>query len=121
MDIILRDIILWGHHGVSALEQQTGTEFKVDITLSLRNDQKPEQLEDTVDYVRVYEILKREFDQPEQLLETLVHRVSDAIIQPFKTQIASLHISILKIDAPIPGFNGKVGVSLEKKIDPSSP
>lgn len=113
-------MVLWGYHGVSSLEAKCGTEFKIDMTLSLIEKEEYSVLTDTVDYVKVHEMVKEEFDRPEMLLESLVKRICDSVMQRFPEQIARIQITILKIGAPILGFSGQVGVSFDTKNSTTS-
>lgn len=114
MQIILKDIIIFGYHGVHPLENKVGTNFKVNLWIDIE-DKKICQLEDTIDYAEVFELLKKEFYQTEKLLEVLAERIIDAVVLKFK-HILHIEIEILKIDPPIPSFSGMVGIKKSKNI-----
>lgn len=115
MDIILKDIRLFGYHGVTELEQLSGTTFCIDLYISINIDVTNETIElsDTIDYSTVYELLKIEFAQPEQLLETLGNRISQKILNTFNLA-NQVEITIMKLNAPIAGLEGQVGIKLKK-------
>jgi dihydroneopterin aldolase len=116
MEIILKDINLFGYHGVTDLERISGTEFCINISIVLKsNEQNPIiQLSDTIDYSDVFTLLKVEFAKPEQLLEVLANRIASEIEKKFKLA-QSVELSIMKVNAPIAGLNGQVGVKIIKK------
>ena len=115
MQIILKDILLFGYHGVHPMEQKTGTHFKINLIIEM-DDKKVVDLNDTIDYTEVYNLLKHSFHQTEQLLEVLADKIIDAISSKFK-HILHIEIEILKIDPPIPSFQGMVGVKKIKKVN----
>lgn len=115
MQIILKDLILFGYHGVHPLEKKVGTPFNMNITIELAINQSIISLENTLDYAKVYETVKREFNQVEDLLEVLLERIISAI-QQLSKQITVIDITLEKLNAPITGFKGKVGVRLIKSF-----
>ncbi|MEY3348561.1 MAG: Dihydroneopterin aldolase [Bacteroidota bacterium] len=115
MQIILKDILLFGYHGVHPMEQKTGTHFKINLIIEV-DDKKVVDLNDTIDYTEVYNSLKHSFHQTERLLEVLADKIIDAISSKFK-QILHIEIEILKLDPPIPSFQGAVGIKKSKKLN----
>lgn len=104
-----------GHHGVTELERKVGTAFCIDLVINIEKHPQVEtlQLSDTIDYSIVYELLKNEFSRSEHLLESLGNRIIDKILNTFTTA-NRVEITILKLNAPIIGIEGKVGVKISK-------
>jgi dihydroneopterin aldolase len=115
MQILLKDILLFGYHGVHPLENKVGTNFKIDLTLDVR-DVVVKNIEDTIDYEKVYLLLKNEFGTTEQLLEVLAERIIEKISATFNG-ILQIELTIIKINPPIPSFEGMVGVKKSKKLN----
>jgi dihydroneopterin aldolase len=115
MQIILKDVVLFGYHGVHALERKVGTQFRINILIDLHRPDPIKQLEDTVDYATIFAILKTEFQKTESILEVLLERLMVAF-KSFCHGVASIDISIVKINPPIAGFQGEVGVRLKKEF-----
>ncbi|MFN5423039.1 MAG: dihydroneopterin aldolase [bacterium] len=115
MEIILRDIKLMGYHGVTELERKAGTDFCIDIVIKMNEHSENgiSQLSDTIDYSSVYSLLSNEFAIPEQLLETLAVRIVNKILSAFSTA-QQVELTILKVNAPIAGLDGKVGIKFKK-------
>lgn len=113
MQIILKDVILFGYHGVHPLEKKVGTPFCINICIDLKTEQKIVSIADTLDYASVYNTVKSEFKQVEDLLEILLERIAHSI-SALSKNINKIDISIEKLNAPISGFNGKVGVRIIK-------
>ena len=115
MQIVLKDIELFGFHGVHPLENKLGTTFKIDLLIETK-DKNIQQLSDTIDYEKVFLILKEEFSKTEQLLEVLADRIISKIISVF-SDISMVEICIFKINPPISSFQGKVGIKKSKKLN----
>lgn len=115
MQILLKDILLFAYHGVHPLENKIGTHFKVNLIIEIGED-KVVELNDTIDYAEVFALLKQEFSKTEKLLEVLADRILDEMALKFK-QILHIEIEILKLDPPIPSFQGAVGIKKSKKIN----
>lgn len=110
MQILLKDIQLFGFHGVTPLENRCGTLFSVDMVITLKNNMPITVLEETVDYMRVYHILKTEFKKTTMLLEVLADTVLLQVLKRFSPQIDEAEITIFKINAAVEGFQGRLGV-----------
>ncbi len=115
MQVILKDLFLFGYHGVHPLEKKVGTSFTMNITIGLAVSQSIISIEDTLDYARVYETVKREFNLVEDLLEVLLERIISSI-KKLSKHITDIDITLEKLNAPIPGFKGKVGVRITKSF-----
>jgi dihydroneopterin aldolase len=116
MNIILKDIKLFGYHGVHPLENTCGTEFIVNIIIGVDNKQPIKTLSDTIDYADAYQLMKQVFSATEQLLEVVAEKIFIAIAERFPIA-ADIEISILKSNPPIDGFMGQVGVQLKKRTN----
>jgi dihydroneopterin aldolase len=87
----------------------------MNITIDLAVSQNIISIDDTLDYVRVYETVKREFNLVEDLLEVLLERIISSI-QQLSKHITNIDITLEKLNAPIPGFKGRVGVRITKSF-----
>ena len=111
--ICLNKLKFFAYHGVHAEEALIGTDFEVSVSIVLNAPEIVQELNDTINYVTVYEIIKRHFAQPEKLLETLAQNITQEI-QKIDNRITSINITIDKINAPISNFIGTVGVTYLK-------
>jgi dihydroneopterin aldolase len=96
-------------HGLYEEEKVKGGEFVLNLSAGL-NIQAVDALSDTVDYVSVYELVKKRMDVPTSLLETIVIDIAQQILAQFSI-VQEVQISIKKLHPPITGFKGSVGVS----------
>ena len=115
MQILLKDVTLFGLHGVHPLEKKVGTPFRINIQIDLDPGLSIQSLNDTLDYAEVFATLKKEFQVTEDLLEVLIERIITSIAL-LSSNIKTIDISIIKLNAPISGFQGEVGVSMQKHI-----
>ena len=115
MQILLKDVILFGLHGVHPLEKKVGTTFRINIQIDLDPSVSVQSLSDTLDYAEVFATLKKEFQVTENLLEVLIERIIVSIAL-LSSNIKTIDISIIKLNAPITGFQGEVGVRKQKHI-----
>ena len=115
--IQVKDLMVQGNHGLYEGEQKTGNTYQVDLSVQYEEGVASfEKLSSTVNYVELYEIIRQRMDTPAALLEKLC----DDIIKRVKRQfpfIKEATISVIKLQAPIENFQGKVGVTLHKVFD----
>lgn len=117
ISIELSGLRFYSRHGLFAEEKQIGNEFLFELTLSYQSPKDPiTKLEDTINYVPVYEIVKTYMDQPTPLLETVIMQIADALKNTYP-QLKKINISLKKLYPPIVSFPGSVGVKLEREYD----
>lgn len=113
--IRLNKMKLFAYHGVHSEETIVGTDFEVSVAISFAEQKKIVALEDTINYVAVFEIVKKHFEVPTQLLETLAQNISEEIYK-VDNRITSINIAIEKLNAPICNFTGTVGINYSKSF-----
>lgn len=113
-NIELRDIHLYSHHGVLEQERNIGAWFTIDITLGIENHQCAitDNLEDTINYAEVYDIIYKEMSQPSNLLEHVCNRILNRIFNTFAT-VSDAKITLCKDTPPMGGDRLKAAVTLE--------
>jgi 7,8-dihydroneopterin aldolase/epimerase/oxygenase len=118
MTITLSGVVLTGVHGLYAEEKLLGNEFRLDLNLSYNiREEVISSIDHTIDYVKVYELVKLEFDKPEALLESLAMRMGAVLKQNFP-QVRAIEISIQKLHPPLLSFRGSTGVTYKKEFRP---
>lgn len=110
-EISLENLILRGNHGVFPQERTVGNDFQVDLKVAIPMPAgiEHDELDDTISYADLYDVLKSEFDIPSRLLEHVCLRVAKKIRQRWPL-VQSGEIKIVKLTPPIPGFNGQAAV-----------
>ena len=113
----LHNLLFSGHHGVFKEELATGNTFEVHLDVLYDEKDRPfGNLDSVVNYVNLFAIVKQRMHQPSPLLE----KIADEIIVKIKALypfIKEVVISIYKLQAPIGNFQGKAGITLQKKFD----
>ncbi|MBO3662931.1 dihydroneopterin aldolase [Microbacterium sp. NEAU-LLB] len=106
MQIALKGLRVFGHHGVFDFERQNGQEFVIDVDLTLTDEAAAraaatDDVAETVHYGEMAEqIAAIVAGEPVNLIETLAKRISDALTEDPK--IASAGVTVHKPHAPIP-------------------
>jgi dihydroneopterin aldolase len=85
MTIELVGLVLFGHHGYLEAERRLGQRFLVDVWVDVDDAAvASDDIEDTVDYRHVAELVREVFAGPERLLlERLAGAVADGILERF--------------------------------------
>jgi len=108
--IELKNLLFFAYHGLYAEEKKTGNQFEVILTVDfIPGTDIITDMTSTVNYEQLYALLKAEMLKPRDLLETLIMEVAEHIHLSFP-QITKVEISITKLQPPIVGFTGTVGV-----------
>ena len=113
--IKLTNIRTYSYHGCLAEEAAIGSDYRVDIEIKtdLRKSAISDQLEDTVDYVFLNQVVKEEMAIRAQLLEQVAHRI---IVRIFKESaaVSCILIRVSKINPPIGGDVEMVTIEMEE-------
>ena len=111
--IYLNNLHFHAYHGLFEEEKIIGNEFIVNVEIVLLNEQIISDLKQSIDYSKVYEIIKDLMNTPTPLLETIVANISDAIYT-YNNNIKEISIKIEKKHPPIQNLIGNVAVSYKK-------
>ena len=114
LTISLNKLHFFAYHGLYAEEKKIGAEFEVSLSVSFQPEDKVTALDETVNYQKLYSLVKTEMKKPKELLETLVMEVAQAIHLSFPL-IKKIEISITKLEVPISGFTGNVAAKYYKE------
>lgn len=97
-------MMFYGYHGVYPYERQHGQRLYFDLELSLALDLagKSDDLTKTVDYTKVYDVVKGIVENEQyQLLEALAEKIAQEIL--LFPAIQSVKIKVRKPLVPVPG------------------
>ena len=113
--IYLNKARFYAHHGCMEEEGVVGGNYVVDVVVEfdLSLVEKSRALKDTVDYVEVFNCVKKEMKKPAKLLETLLERTVSSL-KKIHPSITSVDVKIEKINPPVGGDVGSVAIS--KKV-----
>ena len=111
--IHLRGLEFYAHHGVLPEEQVLGQRFLIDMDIfsDLRKAGSTDQVEDTIHYGEVYQVIKACVTGDRyQLLEHLAEEIAQRVLEQFAC--ASVRVEVHKPQAPIPGIFRDVSVEI---------
>jgi len=105
----------YSFHGCLHEESVIGAEYIVNVVVETNTDvaEKNDDLNNTVDYVDIYNAIKTEMDSPSKLLESVMNRII-ASIKGISGNISFVDVSIKKLSPPIGG--NVDSVELRKKV-----
>ena len=111
--IALEGMEFHAYHGCFAEEQVTGNTFYVDIYFDTDTSmaEDTDDLNETVNYAEVYEIIKAQMEIKSKLLEHVGKRIIDAITKRFP-EVETIELKVSKMNPPIGGKVDNVSVIL---------
>lgn len=104
----------FGHHGDLAAERELGSRIYLDVEIAadLSTAGETDRLEDTLDYVRCFEIVRTVVEQAQHcLLEAVADRVATALLE--QPRARRVRVRVAK-QPPIAGGISRVAVVLER-------
>lgn len=112
--IAINGMSFYAHHGCFAEEQAIGTHFRADLTYTTDTTlaEQSDNIDHTVSYLDVYQVIAHEMNCPSHLLEHVARRICDALMAAFPA-IQSLAIKVYKLAPPLGGQIDSVSVELE--------
>jgi dihydroneopterin aldolase len=115
ISIQLKELRFFANHGLYPEEQKIGNEFDINLTVSFAPvSGLITGNTDTIDYTKLYELVKKEMNRPRQLLETLAMEITENIHLSFPL-VKKIEISVRKIHVPIINFSGHTTVTFLKE------
>ena len=100
--IFLKDLRFHAFHGVMPQERKVGGDFLVslrmgyDISKAMRTD----EVSDTLNYAKVYTLVRKEMEQPSALLERVAGRIAEALFAS-DPKILSIDLWLTKVNPPM--------------------
>ncbi|WP_285008233.1 dihydroneopterin aldolase [Pedobacter faecalis] len=110
--VALRDVKCYAYHGFYPEEQLTGIYFSVDIVVNFVPNGDTEDIEQTVNYEVLNNIIIEEMQRTQKMLETVVRRIIDRVISGYPF-LRTAEVSIKKLSPPMPGQVGHSFVQLK--------
>ncbi len=116
--IILNNLRFYAYHGVLAQEKLVGHSFLVSLKIDCDFKQAiySDSVKDTIDYGKVFEIVKKEMQIPSKLMEHVAGRILSSIYKKFPSVIC-VSISIIKENPPINSDSEGCGIEIKMTRD----
>lgn len=111
--IYVEGIKIYAYHGCFKEETVIGTNFLVNVELDvdLQKASESDNLNDTVNYQTVFQVIKQEMEIPSKLLEHVAGRCLSSLFNVFPT-VENITIKIAKLNPPLGGHINSVAVKL---------
>jgi dihydroneopterin aldolase len=113
--IRLNNIRVFAYHGCLIEEGKIGSDYRVDLEIKtdLRKSAETDDLQDTVDYVHLNNIVAEEMAERAKLLEHVAHRI---ILRTFRElpQVSRIKVGVSKLNPPIGGDVESVTIEMEE-------
>lgn len=116
--IVLENVKIYAYHGVLPEENLIGTYYIVNLSLDvpLWKAGETDDLNDTVNYAAVNEVVHQQMRVQSKLLEHVAKRIINAIEKQFPT-VEHITIKITKTSPPMEGELDGVSVELSKALN----
>ena len=114
--IFLKNIRFYAYHGCMLEEEKIGGDYIVNLVVNtdLSLSSVTDKLEDTVDYVSLLAIVKKEMSKKSKLLENIADRIIKQIFNDLP-KVNKVNIRVSKKNPPIGGDVEEVCVERELK------
>lgn len=102
-------------HGCLEFEQQFGNTFIVSLSMELDTTHAglTDELDHTLNYQLVYDVVKAQMSIPSKLIEHVGQRIMDDVFDKF-IQIKELTVRLSKLNPPLGGTVERVTIELNK-------
>lgn len=111
--ITINDMRFYAHHGCFEQERAIGTHFRVDLVFETdtRRAEETDNIADTVNYLEVYQVVKREMEIPSHLLEHVARRIGEGVRGAFPS-VTAVRVKVSKLNPPLGGQMESVSVEV---------
>jgi 7,8-dihydroneopterin aldolase/epimerase/oxygenase len=109
----IRDLRVFGRHGVHEEERERGQDFLFDVELEVGERGTSDRLEDAVDYVEVARVVQQVSAAGRYaLLEALASKIADELERRFSPE--RVRVCVRKPEVRPAGLQGTVGVTVTR-------
>jgi dihydroneopterin aldolase len=114
--IRLNKMVFRGYHGVWDEERQVGQRFEIDVEFvgDVKAAAKSDNIRDTIDLYKVYQIVEKIVTQKSfKLVERLAETIAAALLRKFPSP--ELRIRVRKPNSPVPGICDGIEVEIVRQ------
>ncbi|SFB31977.1 dihydroneopterin aldolase [Lentibacillus halodurans] len=112
--ILMNQMAFYGYHGLFPEETKLGQRFLVDVDLmlDLKKSSRTDDMNDSIDYGEVYDVVKEIVEgEPKNLVEAVAEAIADELFRSFEL-LDACKLKVTKPDPPIPGHYQSVAVEI---------
>lgn len=112
--ISIEGMDFYAYHGCFKEEQIIGTKFRVDLFMETdtTSAEASDSLEDTINYLAVYQVVKKEMEQNSKLLEHVGRRILTAVKREFPS-VEKAQVKVHKLNPPLGGKMDAVCLTID--------
>ena len=112
--ILINGLKIYAYHGVMPQERTVGATFTIDMKIDTDFTQaiETDQLDGTISYAEVCEVVRREMAIPSQLLEHVGGRIVKALQQQIP-EIKAIRLKLIKDNPPMGADLQGAGIEIE--------
>ncbi|HLR38736.1 MAG TPA: dihydroneopterin aldolase [Chitinophagaceae bacterium] len=98
-------------------ERSLGNDFLIDVHIKLEEGNREiTDLSDTIDYVQLYQIIKKEMSHESALIETVAQKCISSIQKEWPNKIKGMELIIQKLHPQISGDVGSSKITFSKNF-----
>lgn len=114
--VALEGMEFFAYHGFYKEEQRIGNKYSVDLKIEtdFSKAANEDDLSGTINYEALYNLVKHEMLHPKKLLESIGHKIINAILEEF-ADVKTVEVSVSKFNPPIGGVCAKAKVTLRSE------
>ena len=111
--IAIEGMHFYAHHGFYQEEQVIGGQYQVDVYMKTNFGEAAtsDNLEKTINYESIYQIVKKLMTEKSRLIEHVAYRIIGKLTQDFP-EITGMKVRVAKINPPVKGTVDRVFVEL---------
>lgn len=111
--ILLENVKFYAFHGVLPQERKVGNDYQVSLRIGydISRAMVSDDVNDTLNYAEVYQLLSQEMSVPSALLERVAGRIGDRLFRKFPA-IQSVDLTIIKVNPPMEADSEGAGVEV---------
>ena len=116
--IEIENMEFYAYHGHFKEEQQVGNRFLINIKIktNLSAAANSDNLNDALDYQKVYRLIQKEMKTKSFLIENIGKRILDALETEFRGQAETIVLKLSKMNPPLGGKVEKVSIVMERQL-----
>ena len=114
--IELENMEFFAYHGCYKQEQMIGNYFLVDVKFDYDCSKaiESDNLNDAVNYLKIYETVRGEMLKPSNLIEHVAGRIIDSLYAVFPEKILNITVKVRKMNPSLGGKLSNVSVLLTR-------
>lgn len=111
--ILLENVKFYAFHGVLPQERKVGNDYQMSLRIGydISRAMVSDDVNDTLNYAEVYQLLSQEMSVPSALLERVAGRIGDRLFRKFPA-IQSIDLTIIKVNPPMGADSEGAGVEV---------